>query len=77
MQLILEESDHDYSASDLASCIIMLYHSGIRDHAYFCELSARLALQRFQRRHEIRDTSAANTSGLEHGPPPAEYDPFA
>ncbi|KAB2712752.1 hypothetical protein F9K88_07265 [Brucella intermedia] len=76
---ILEESDQDYSAADLASCTIMLYHSGLRDHAYLSELSARLAHQRFERRHEIEQCPAANSNGPKRmaRAQSVEYDPFA
>ncbi len=77
--ITLEESDQDYSAADLASCIIMLYHSGLRDHAYLSELSARLAHQRFERRHEIEQCPAANSNGPKQTAraQPVEYDPLA
>ncbi|KAB2788561.1 hypothetical protein F9K97_05635 [Brucella anthropi] len=76
--IILEESDNNYSASDLASCVIMLYHSGIRDHAYLSELSARLAHQRYQKRHSIDPYIPANTNGTgaTGSNVSAEYDPF-
>lgn len=76
---ILEESDHDYSAADLASCIILLYQSGLRDHAYLSELSARLTHQRFERRHEIEQCPAANSNGPKQTAraQPVEYDPLA
>jgi hypothetical protein len=45
--ILLEESDRGYSASELASCIMMLYESGLRDHGHLCELSASLAHQRY------------------------------
>ncbi|MDX4076538.1 hypothetical protein SDB63_23930, partial [Brucella sp. NBRC 113783] len=41
--VILEESDRNYSASELASCVMMLYEHGLRDRNYLCELAARLA----------------------------------
>jgi len=77
--IMLEESDQDYSAADLASCIIMLYQSGLRDHAYLSELSARLAHQRFERRHAIEQCPAANNNGPTRMAlaRPVEYDPFA
>lgn len=77
--IMLEESDQDYSATDLASCIIMLYQSGLRDHAYLSELSARLAHQRFERRHAIEPCPAANNNGSTRMAlaQPIEYDPFA
>ena len=49
--IMLEESDRTYSPSELASGIIMLYESGLRDQSYICELSARLAHQKYQKRH--------------------------
>ena len=77
--IMLEESDQDYSAADLASCITRLYQSGLRDHAYLRELSARLAHQRFDRRHEIEQCPAANSNGPKRIVPAqsVEYDPFA
>jgi hypothetical protein len=77
--IMLEESDQDYSASELASCIIMLYESGLRDHAYLSELSARLAHQRYLKRHDIEPHQAANSNGIAPRAPAhtAEYDPFA
>lgn len=77
--IMLEESDQDYSAADLASCIIMLYQSGLRDHAYLSELSARLAHQRFERRHAIEQCPAANNNGPTRMAfaQPVEHDPFA
>ena len=77
--IMLEESDHNYSASDLASCIIMLYESGLRDHGYLCELSARLAHQRYQRRHDMELHPAANNNGTARTAPAktVEYDPLA
>nr|WP_313012367.1 hypothetical protein [Brucella intermedia] len=77
--IMLEESDQDYSAADLTSCIIMLYHSGLRDHAYLSELSARLAHQRFEKRHAIEQYPAANNNGPTQtaSAQPAECDPFA
>lgn len=48
--IILEESDRNYSASELSSCIIMLYEHGLRDQSYLCELAARLAHQKFTNR---------------------------
>lgn len=77
--IILEESDHDYSAADLASCIILLYQSGLRDHAYLSELSARLAHQRFERRHELKQCPVANSNCLKRTVPTRsiEYDPLA
>ncbi|MDH7787627.1 hypothetical protein QBD01_003654 [Ochrobactrum sp. 19YEA23] len=51
--IILEESDRNYSAQELASCIIMLFQSGLRDQSQLCELASRLAHQRFIVRHDI------------------------
>ena len=56
--IILEESDHNYSAQELASCVMMLYHHGIRDRSYLCELAARLALQKYIVRHDLLTTPA-------------------
>ncbi|GAA5658436.1 MULTISPECIES: hypothetical protein [Brucella] len=77
--IMLEESDQDYSAADLASCIVILYQSGLRDHGYLCELSARLAHQRFVRRHAIGQLSTANINDRSRTVPnkPVEYDPLA
>lgn len=61
--IMLEESDQGYSRSELASCIILLYESGLRDHGYLCELSARLAHQRYQRRHDIKLHPEASNNG--------------
>lgn len=73
--ILLEESDQDYSAAHLASCIIMLYQSGLRDHDYLCELSARLAHQRYRKRHDIEQLPAAN-SNARSPTVPVEYDPL-
>lgn len=77
--IMLEESDQNYSAAELASCIIMLYQSGLRDHGYLSELSARLAHQRFVRRHAIGQFPAANCNGRSRttSAKPVEYDPLA
>nr|WP_312826005.1 hypothetical protein [Brucella anthropi] len=77
--IMLEESDRNYSPSELASCIIMLYESGLRDQLYICELAARLAHQRYQTRHDIQRIPAANSNGSAHATPsvPTEYGPFA
>lgn len=77
--IMLEESDREYSASELAACIIMLYESGLRDHEYLCELSARLAHQRYKKRHEVQPHPAANNNGppARAGSQSVEYDPLA
>ena len=77
--IMLEESDQDYVAADLASYIIMLYQSGLRDQSYICEIAARLAHQRFERRHAIEPCPAANNNGPTRMAlaQPVEYDPFA
>ncbi|KAB2703090.1 hypothetical protein D7I41_12735 [Ochrobactrum sp. MH181795] len=77
--IMLEESDRDYSPSELASSIIMLYESGLRDQLYICELAARLAHQRYQTRHDIQRIPAANNNGSAQAVPtvPTEYNPFA
>ncbi|NYD84292.1 hypothetical protein [Brucella intermedia] len=76
--IMLEEKDQSYSAADLASCIFMLYQSGLRDRAYLSVLSARLAHQRFERRHAIEQCPAANNNGPARMPltHTVEYDPF-
>jgi hypothetical protein len=51
--VILEESDRNYSASELASCVMMLYEHGLRDRNYLCELAARLAHQKYVVRHDM------------------------
>ncbi|OIS94306.1 hypothetical protein [Brucella cytisi] len=61
--ILLEESDRDYSASDLASCIMMLYENGLRDREYLCELSARIAHQRYQSRHDVSSVPGAQSYG--------------
>lgn len=60
--IILEESDRDYSASELASCVMMLYQHGIRDRPYLIELAARLAHQKYIVRHDLL-TTPANSNG--------------
>lgn len=74
--IMLEENDRNYSPSELASGIIMLYESGLRDQLYICELAARLAHQRFQRRHDIEQLPAANSNARSRTVP-TEYDPSA
>jgi hypothetical protein len=51
--IILGESYRNYSASELSSCIIMLYEHGLRDQSYLCELAARLAHQKYTNRHSM------------------------
>ncbi|MBA8838363.1 hypothetical protein [Ochrobactrum sp. RH2CCR150] len=51
--IFLEESDRNYSAQELASCVIMLYTRGLRDQSYLSELAARLASQRYAIRHDM------------------------
>ncbi|MCH4538718.1 hypothetical protein [Ochrobactrum sp. A-1] len=77
--IMLEESDQGYSAADLTSYIIMLYQSGLRDQSYICEIAARLAHQRFERRHKIEQCPAANSNGPTRTvrAQPVEYDPLA
>ncbi|MFE0235299.1 hypothetical protein ACFW0F_15265 [Brucella anthropi] len=77
--IMLEESDRNYSPTELASTIIMLYESGLRDQLYICELSARLAHQRYQTRHDIQTIPVANNIASAQAAPsvPAKYDPFA
>ncbi|NKC23466.1 hypothetical protein HED50_23180 [Ochrobactrum oryzae] len=61
--IILEESDREYTASDLSSAIIMLYQNGLRDLTYIAELASRLAHKRYMERHP--DTPvAANVNVL-------------
>ncbi|MFK4062236.1 MULTISPECIES: hypothetical protein [Brucella] len=75
--IMLEESDRNYSPSELASSIITLYASGLRDQLYICELAARLTHQRYQIRHG--SPAAANSNRSAQAVPfvPTEYDPFA
>lgn len=61
--IILEESDQNYSATELAAYIMRLYASGLRDHSYLCELAADLAHQRYQTRHNIEPYPSANSNG--------------
>lgn len=58
----LEEQGRDYCASELASCIMMLYESGLRNAAYVSELAARLAYQRYKKRHLDGPYRAANSN---------------
>jgi len=51
--VLLEESDQNYSGSELASCVLMLYRNGLRDQAKLSELAARLAHQKFTVRHDV------------------------
>jgi hypothetical protein len=51
--IILEESDRNYSAQELATYIIMLYAHGARDRDYLCELAVRLAHEKFTVRHDM------------------------
>ncbi|WP_235917017.1 hypothetical protein [Brucella anthropi] len=60
--IMLEESDRTYSPSELASGIIMLYESGLRDQSYICELAARLAHQKYQKRHSKGVYPVANSN---------------
>ncbi len=60
--IVLKESDRTYSPSELASGTIMLYESGLRDQSYICELAARLAHQKYQKRHLERVYPAANSN---------------
>ena len=53
--ITLEESDRDYSAQELASCIIMLFE---REPSRLCELAARLAHQRYTVRQDLRALQA-------------------
>lgn len=75
--IILEESDKNYSPSELASSIIMLYESGLRDQSYICELSARLAHQRYLARRGKLPASNDNGNMPTTSLAPAEYDPLA
>ncbi|MBA8853511.1 hypothetical protein FHW20_004493 [Ochrobactrum intermedium] len=76
--IMLEESDQGYSAADLTSYIIMLYQSGLRDQSYICEIAARLAHQRFKRRHAIERYTANNKGPTRTArAQPVEYDPLA
>jgi hypothetical protein len=65
--IIIEESDHNYSAQELATSVIMLYEHGLRNKAYLCELAARLAHQKFNVRHSMDVKSAElNAPRREH-----------
>lgn len=76
--IMLEESDQGYSAADLTSYIIMLYQSGPRDQSYICEIAARLAHQRFERRHTTERYTANNNGPTRMArAQPVEYDPLA
>ena len=63
--VMLEESDRNYSASELASCVMMLYEHGLRDRTYLSELAARLAHQKFNVRHDM--TAMHANSNNAHG----------
>ena len=63
----LEERARGYCASELASCIILLYESGLRNAAYVSELAASLAHQRYEKRRLDGPYRAAN-SNISHGP---------
>lgn len=67
----LEEQGRDYCASELASCIIMLYESGLRNAAYVSEMAARLAYQRSRKRRLDGPYRAANSNIS----PSRDYDP--
>ncbi|MEJ5018902.1 hypothetical protein WH297_04010 [Ochrobactrum vermis] len=77
--IMLEESDRNYSPSELASSIIMLYESGLREQSYICELAARLAHQKYQKRQDIQSFPTTNNNGsaLASYPVLDENDPFA
>jgi len=51
--VLLEESDRDYSASELSSCVMRLYEHGLRDCNHLCELAARLAHQKYAVRNHM------------------------
>lgn len=53
--VLLEQSDRNYSGSELASCILMLYEHGLRDMSRLSELAARLAHQRYTIRLDLRE----------------------
>lgn len=54
--LILEAKDLNYSAAELSSIVITLYMSGLRDVSYIANIAARLAHQKFTKRHpELSD----------------------
>ncbi|NNU63187.1 hypothetical protein D8666_21040 [Ochrobactrum soli] len=61
--IILEESDQNYSAHELASCIILLYERGLRDQSYISELAANLAHLRYSRRHQMDRANSNNLFG--------------
>lgn len=60
--IVLEESDHAYSGRDLASSILLLYDSGLREQNYIVELSARLSHKRFAERHPQNSEGANSQS---------------
>ena len=61
--VFLEESDQNYSAHELASCIILLYERGLRDRSFISELAANLAHLRYNRRIQKDRTNSNNLFG--------------
>jgi len=62
--IILEESDRNYSAQELATGVLMLYEHGLRDRSYLSELAARLAHQKYNVRHSM-DVKSAELNATE------------
>jgi hypothetical protein len=49
LRLTLEESDHNYSVSELPTCVMY----ALRDRIYLCEPAAPLSHQKYTFRHHI------------------------
>ncbi|MBA8840870.1 hypothetical protein [Ochrobactrum sp. RH2CCR150] len=63
--IVLEETNHAYSGRDLASTILLLYDSGLRDYNYIVELSALLSRKKFAGRHpQSSDAASSNASPI-------------
>lgn len=56
--IYLEESDSDYSAQELACCIIMLYERGLRDQSKLITIAARLAHKKYKTRNAKKSVAA-------------------
>ncbi|MGU3400424.1 hypothetical protein ACLBWS_11885 [Brucellaceae bacterium D45D] len=61
--IFLKESNSAYSKAELATSIIKLYESGLRDAAYIAQLSARLAHSKFRADYN-GDAANPNIQGL-------------
>ncbi|WP_343315507.1 hypothetical protein AAIB41_11920 [Brucella sp. BE17] len=57
--ILLEESNSAHTEAELATCIMKLYESGLREPAYIAQLSARLAHSKFR-----PDADNPNIQGL-------------